>query len=246
VAPPPQGELDERERDAAAGPELHCPRCGVPYEPDQEYCLECGLRLPEPPAGVIATLGGAWRRRLGWYPGDWVWGALLALVVAALAATGAMIFVSHDTKGSEQTLERTTGTEHVTTTTPTAPTRPATTATAPTGPSATATGTTAPRPPAPPPAAGPQLTAWPAGKSGWTVILVSALDRGAATDAARRALRSGLTDVGVLDSSRYSTLHPGYFVVFSGTYDSESETHSALATARSKGYLSAYSRRITP
>ena len=58
--------------------EERCPRCGTPYSPSQEYCLECGAKLPTR-SGVVALLGSAWRKRLGWYPGDWIWPSLLAL-----------------------------------------------------------------------------------------------------------------------------------------------------------------------
>ena len=39
----------------------------------------------------------------------------------------------------------------------------------------------------------------------------------------RQARRKGLSPVGILDSSRYASLHPGYYVVFQGVYDSEPE-----------------------
>ena len=42
---------------------------------------------------------------------------------------------------------------------------------------------------------------------------------------ARKALASGLEQVGVLDSDRFSSLHPGYYVVFSGVYGSFSEAN---------------------
>ena len=57
-----------------------CPRCSTPYSEGQEYCLECGEKLPARPS-MVTRLGAGWRRRLGWYPGDWIWPALLALVV---------------------------------------------------------------------------------------------------------------------------------------------------------------------
>ncbi len=63
---------------------------------------------------------------------------------------------------------------------------------------------------------------------------------------ARTALRKGLKQVGVLDSSRYSSLHPGYFVVFAGIYDSEAEAQSALLDAHEHGYGRAYPRQIVP
>jgi hypothetical protein len=36
----------------------------------------------------------------------------------------------------------------------------------------------------------------------------------------------------VLDSSRYASLHPGYWIVFTGVYASEAEATSALEAAR--------------
>jgi hypothetical protein len=41
-----------------------------------------------------------------------------------------------------------------------------------------------------------------------------------------------LRRVGVLDSSRYASLHPGYWVVFAGVYPSEPEATSRLREAR--------------
>ena len=53
-----------------------CPRCGAPRGPASVYCIECGLRLPER-RGAVASLRRRWVRRIGWYPGDWVWLPLL-------------------------------------------------------------------------------------------------------------------------------------------------------------------------
>ena len=109
-----------------------------------------------------------------------------------------------------------------------------------------------PPPPSPPPAPPPppnQLTTWPSGTNGYTVVLNSVPTSGGKAQAvrlAKAALHSGLEDVGVLDSSRYSSLHPGYYVVFSGVFDSLAETQSTLSGARSNGYPSAYARPITP
>ncbi len=51
--------------------------------------------------------------------------------------------------------------------------------------------------------------------------------------------------MGVLDSSRYSSLHPGYYVVFSGIYSSRGQANGALAGANAKGFGAAYVRQIT-
>ena len=49
---------------------------------------------------------------------------------------------------------------------------------------------------------------------------------------ARATAQKGLRRVGVLDSSRYASLHPGYWVVFAGVYPSEPEATSRLREAR--------------
>jgi hypothetical protein len=76
---------------------------------------------------------------------------------------------------------------------------------------------------------------WPAGEDGWTIVLASVPQtkgRPQALARARQARRTGLAQVGVLDSSLYASLHPGYWVVFSGVYASEAEATSALEPAR--------------
>jgi hypothetical protein len=91
--------------------------------------------------------------------------------------------------------------------------------------------------------------AWPAGQSGYTVVLesvpASSGGRALALAQARSASRAGLPQVGVLDSSRYSSLHPGYAVVFSGIYESREEADQAQLAANAKGFSAAYVRQIT-
>ena len=69
--------------------------------------------------------------------------------------------------------------------------------------------------------------------------------RDAAAAQAKRARVGGLRRVGVLDSSRYASLHPGYYVVFQGIYGSEVEASSALQRARAV-FPTAYQREIVP
>jgi hypothetical protein len=52
--------------------------------------------------------------------------------------------------------------------------------------------------------------------------------------------------VGVLDSSRFASLRPGYYVVFTGVYDTEPEAASALQRARAVCACQAYQRAIVP
>src|SRR5205807_9346880 len=99
---------------------------------------------------------------------------------------------------------------------------------------------TATEPPHLPPS-GP--ISWPSGKNGFTVVLESVpttSGKAAALDKAMAALRAGLKDVGVLDSSRYPSLHTGYYVVFSGIYANNVDATSAASSAKASGYADAY------
>ena len=90
-----------------------------------------------------------------------------------------------------------------------------------------------------------KLIAWPAA-NGYTIVLASiplAAGAGAARARALAALRAGLREVGVLVSSSYPSLQPGYYVVFSGVYASLEEAQSSLDTAKSS-FPSAYARPI--
>jgi hypothetical protein len=225
--------------DAAGG---ECPRCGTSYDPFQEYCLECGLRLPVT-RGLIPVLATAWRRRVPWYPGDWVWPVLAALIIAAVAG-GVAIAATHDNDSARDT--RVAGTEPVPPGTGTNPPPPGT-ETSPTVSVPTETETE-PQPAPPPPAAGGGLTEWPSGQNGWTIVLVSSpqsAGRPAANREAQEAVDAGLSDVGVINSSEFASLRPGYFVVFSGIYSSEREARGSLGSAKGT-YPQAYARQIVP
>jgi hypothetical protein len=92
------------------------------------------------------------------------------------------------------------------------------------------------------------LAVWPAGKTGYTLVLVSLPlggGRPAALARARQAKSKGLGDVGILLSSDYSSLHPGYYVVFSGIYGSQAEATAAVANAHAHGFPGAYQARVT-
>jgi hypothetical protein len=242
---------------SAPEPEHFCPRCGVAYDPTQEYCLECGERLPVN-RGVVGVLASAWQRRFAWYPGDWIWPTLLFLVLTILA-TGAALAAKSAHEAQAPTLVATTPSVPVgpgatpTTVVPvssapaTLPT-PTNQPTITTGPLPTAPGSgTGPTPTTP--ATNPNaLATWPAGKSGYTVVLESlpvANGKAAALARARQAKANGLQDVGVLLSSQYSSLHAGYYVVFAGVYGSASEASSAVATAHAHGFPDAFQRQVT-
>jgi hypothetical protein len=99
------------------------------------------------------------------------------------------------------------------------------------------------------PPVGPSGVAdWPAEEDGWTIALAAVPQtsgRATAVARARAARTRGLPQVGVLDSSRYASLHPGYWIVFSGVYSSEAEATSALEDAR-RGSRTAVVRRVVP
>lgn len=211
-----------------------CPRCGARVQPGQEYCLECGSRLPVP--GLAASVGSAWDRRAGRVP-TWLWPIVGALLVAA-AMTGVAILISQGEDADDGSAFTATGPASVTApTTETLATEPTTTATTETEPT-TARTATVPR---------PQLVEWPLSQNGYTIVIASlpaAGGRAIALRKAREALRSRLPEVGVLDSGEFSSLHPGYYVVFSGIYDDQRGALAGIGRVRAL-YPAAYIRQIT-
>jgi hypothetical protein len=210
--------------------ERACPRCGSAADAFQEYCLECGFRLPVDPdaAGPARRLAG----------GPWTWPVFLSAIVAILAA-GVIVAVQLTTDEARPILTATSPQPTIATT-PTAPEPAPTTVAEP-------PVQTQPPPPQPPPTN--RLVPWPEGTRGWTVVLASLAQgggRAAATAQAREALEAGLPEVGVLRSDEFSSLHPGYFVVFTGVYDTRAQAEQGAAQARNRGYARPYAREIAP
>lgn len=229
----------------------YCPKCGIAYEPLQEYCLECGERLPAN-RGTVGVLAAAWQRRLGWYPGDWIWPALLFLVVAAAAtavsaattsssgttivATQPGVSVGSGSGGPGQALS--------TQTLPAAPQPTVTTGPLPKAPGAPSTSVATN--PSIPRAAG--LLAWPATGTAYTDVLESipfSSGRTIALVRARAAKAAGLPRAGILVSADYPSLRPGYYVVFSGVYPTPAAAAAALPAAHVRGFPDAYVARVT-
>lgn len=111
--------------------------------------------------------------------------------------------------------------------------------TAPGTPGTTDPTATTPGTPGAPGGTSPQATAsgdWPAGRTGWTVIVAGyAGDQSRATQRAADLREDGFDDGGVLFSTDYTSLCPGFYVVFSGVFDTE-----AKAEARLKELLAKY------
>ena len=223
--------------------ELRCPRCEAVVQPGQEYCLECGGRLGHARPGAVERASVSVSERHTW-AGAWVLPALLGLVIA-IVGTGAAIAISDDGGEPSAVVTATGGNLTVTDTGPTL------TAPEPTEPPATTAPTTEPPPPtttAPARPVNPAAVSWPRNRSGWTIVLLSlpqANGRAAAAAKATEARRGGLRRVGVLNSSRYASLHPGYYVVFTGIFETEAEASSALQRARAV-FPAAYQREIVP
>ena len=241
---PPVGAEEEPPR---------CPRCGSPHDSLQEYCLECGQRLVPLP-GAAMTRETVWTRESP----IWLWLALAALLAVALAAGAIVALAATDEEGEGGASVPTTGptttipvlpptTTGVTIDTLTSPTitigPPTTTGTTTTFPTTT-TGTTTTFPTTTGPGG---IISWPSGRDGYTVVLRStptSQGRGPAESAAQQARNNGLPQVGILESSDYSSLNPGYYVTFTGVYNTENEAENALPRARTSGFPTAYVREV--
>ena len=207
-----------------------CPRCSAAAEQGQEYCLECGLRLTAEHSGSPNPLAPERSRA-------WLAPAFVALIVAALGA-GTSIAISSDGDVPEAISTATGGSLTIT------GTGPLLTAPEPTKTTKTSTAATTPTPKPVIPA----VATWPRPQRGWTIVLLSLPQSGgsAAADAkAAEARQGGLRRVGVINSSRYASLHPGYYVVFTGIFDTQTEAVSALQRAKAV-FRSAYVREIIP
>ena len=118
--------------------------------------------------------------------------------------------------------------------------------------------TTGPLPKAPGAASTPSVTTpgagtaglavWPAQGTAYTDVLESvplSSGRTIAVARARAAKAAGLPKAGVLVSADYTSLHPGYYVVFSGVFSTPAAASRALATVHARGFPAAYVARVT-
>ena len=207
----------------------HCPRCGATMTDEQEWCLNCGAAVgtrivPAPgwrvPIAVVALLG----------------------VITTIAVAIAIIQLADDTgqvgQGDPATAQATPTPPPPTTPTP----APGTLTPTPT-PTPTPTITPESTPQTTPEPTGGDIGEWPAGRSGWTVVLASKGSESAAREAAETFAAQGIPDVGILQSDDFATLNPGFWVVFSGDYGSQARASDALDGIDAPD---AYIRRIDP
>jgi septal ring-binding cell division protein DamX len=202
----------------AAPAQRQCPRCGAAMTDEQEWCLRCGAAV----GTRIATAPG-WRVPLI------VTGLLVLLAAVAIAI--AIIQLADDTDEVPATVTPTATPSAVETPPPT----PTPTPTLTPDPAATATPTPTPTPSATPtPTTTPEssnsgaVAEWPAGENGWTVVLASKSSEDAARDTAEDFSAEGIPEVGLLNSDDFSSLKAGFWVVYSGQFDSQAEATDAL------------------
>jgi SPOR domain len=243
-------------------PAPRCESCGAELEPDQTYCLECGSPTPLAPklrrgrkalallAGAMIVLGaGAGALAYAVASDDEDGGAPSSSVPAAVTApTGGATVAPPPATGPLPT-----DTSFTASTAPTAPTAPTDTAGTVTGfPTVTGPTTTAPATtdetvptetePETTPGAGTGSSDWPAGETAWTAVLSSVRSESDARAAKSRVAASG-EPAGVLFSSDFPGLRPGYWVVFSGTFPGRAAAESQANALRSD-FPDAYARRI--
>lgn len=196
-------------------PAAACPNCGAAAAADQLFCLECGERI-----------GIGYRRPPSWRLPAAIVAVVLALAGAALAI--ALVEVSDDAgevasapgpnappAAETQAREEERGREREE-------------APAPEEETTTASG---------------ELAEWPDDTSAYTVILLSTNTRAGAQAVARQAARAGIP-AGVLQSDDYSSLNPGYWVVFAGEFDSSEEAQRESETYAGLGFPGGYSRFV--
>jgi len=223
-----------------------CPNCGSPLAEDQRYCLNCGARPGEArlPANEVTAWTGADAAAAtngtgpnghlvngngpnggapnGGAPAprgpqrDWM--PLIALgglaTLALVLVVGVLIGKSGNNSGSNTPQVITIG------------------GGVGAGASAPTTGGTATTP-----TANTTFTAdWPSGRDGWT-IEIGSLDKASSTPASVATERTaatarGVSDVGALDSDSYPSLPSGQYILYSGSYDSQSAARSALSGVR--------------
>jgi hypothetical protein len=209
-----------------------CPRCGAPMTERQEWCLNCGAAV-----GTRVVAAPGWRAPIA------IAGAILAIAVIAVVI--AIVQLADDTNEvspNQAAAVNATPAPPATTPTPPAATTPAPSATPDQG-LPEASGKESPEPTSTPGGGGSADAKWPSGKSGWTVVLASDTSESDARSKAKGFAADRISGVGVLHSDDFSSLKAGYWVVFTGRYDSQSEASDALDGIEAKD---AYIRRIEP
>ena len=254
-------------------PPASCAECRAELDPGQPYCLECGAPTPSAPKlrrrigpagvvalGLVALGGGAGALAYALAKDDD--GTTAQTPTGLTTPTGPVLPpFGTDTVATTPSVDVTTGVIPPTTDTgippQTEPTDVTGTDTFPSVSSETTTDSTATTfstdsttfstettPSTDTTVAGGDADTWPDGTSGWTVILSSTSDQSEATGFRDRVTASGRA-AGLIESSQYSSLSPGLWVVYSAVLTSRSAAVSSAASLRS-AYPGAYAARIEP
>ena len=240
--PPPDASVPP------ARPERRCPRCGSTLAADQEWCLSCGAA-----AGTEVVEARGWRVPL-YLGGGLAALAVLGVILAIIALASRKEEVAQNpppqptpsVAAPPATSPTATATvAPLETSTPAPTTSPQASPTTTPGATPSPGATTTPSPsatPSPTTSATGTFPGWTGG-DGYTIIIESNKTQAGAEKVAKQAQDKGQSGVGILNSSDYSSLNGGYYVVFVGTYTSKSEAESALDGVRAD-FSDAYVRRI--
>jgi hypothetical protein len=191
--------------------EATCPSCGAPAERGQLVCLECGSRIALD-----------YRRPSGWK-------LPLAIVIAVLVVAGVAFGVGlHEITSNAKTEVAKTPRGK-----PAPAQKPSGNARGPSSPTKTN-----PNAQSSPTVRIPGAAGWPAGRDGFTVVLLSSSDQAGARSFARTAKQGG-TPVGILRSNDYSSLEKGFWIVFSGVYRTRPQAERA-SRRLSRGFPGAF------
>ena len=208
-------------------PAVACPRCGAEVPPERDWCLECG----EAARTQILPARG-WKLPIAIVVG--------VVLLAGVAAVVTFVQLSSDAGDAARLAQAPT-------TAPPAPTAPPPAATTTLPPGATPTAPTPPTVPPTPATPAPTGTVgtWPAGRTAYTVVLISSTSPTAARAAAQKLLgKSRGEPVGTLRSDDHPGLTPGYVVVFSGQYDTLVAAQRAAQGWHGMGSRGAYAKLV--
>lgn len=210
--------------------EARCGTCDARLAPDQTYCLDCGT-----PTEIAPRL----RRN-----GRTAWLVGLGLVVAGIGAGALAYAVSGEDDGPRGVA--TTGslsapgtssfpadTTGLDTDFPSVslPTDSTFTDTAPTGGTTTDVDT------------GAFVSDWPSGRTAFTAIVSSVRDLAEAQGTAERVRSETGESAGILFSTDHAGLKPGYYVVYSGVFDTRAEAVTQ-AKKLAGDFAGAYARQV--
>ena len=89
------------------------------------------------------------------------------------------------------------------------------------------------------------IGSWPTGVTGFTVVLGVMPAKEAAKASATTIAATGIP-VGLLHSNDYSSMRPGDWIVFSGTYTTRTQADAAATRLQAKGQPAAYAFAVVP